>query len=128
MREYLETRSDKSIFSNSLCNLARIVLKNNYFENGSLKYHQKRGFAIATKFASPYSNLFMTGLEKRIFFLWLRCFGEIFDIWTQGSQKLKELCNCAMVSARDLFGSQIPVTTGGFELRISCIRSSYLTR
>ena len=29
--------------------------------------------------------------------------------------------------ARDLFASQIPVTTGGFELRISCIRSSYLT-
>ena len=28
---------------------------------------------------------------------------------------------------RDLFGSKIPVTTGGFELRISCIRSSYLT-
>ena len=24
---------------------------------------------------------------------------------------------------RDLFGSQIPVTTGGFELRISCIQS-----
>ena len=29
--------------------------------------------------------------------------------------------------ARDLFGSQIPLTTGGFELQISCIRSSYLT-
>ena len=29
--------------------------------------------------------------------------------------------------ARDLFGSQIPVTTVQFELRISCIRSSYLT-
>ena len=29
--------------------------------------------------------------------------------------------------ARDLFGLQIPVTTGGFELRISCIRGSYLT-
>ena len=29
--------------------------------------------------------------------------------------------------ARDLFGSQIPVTTEGFELQISCIRSSYLT-
>ena len=26
-----------------------------------------------------------------------------------------------------LFGSQIPVATGWFELRISCIRSSYLT-
>ena len=30
----------------------------------------------------------------------------------------------AMVRARDLFGSQIPVTTGRFELRISYIRSS----
>ena len=29
--------------------------------------------------------------------------------------------------ARDLFGSQIPVTTGGFELQISYIRSSFLT-
>ena len=29
--------------------------------------------------------------------------------------------------ARELFGSQIPVTTGWFEMRISCIRSSYLT-
>ena len=29
--------------------------------------------------------------------------------------------------ARDLFGSQIPVTTGGFELRIIYIQSRYLT-
>ena len=29
--------------------------------------------------------------------------------------------------AQELFGSQIPVTTGGFELWISCIRTSYLT-
>ena len=29
--------------------------------------------------------------------------------------------------AQDLFGSQIPVTTEGFELRISSIESSYLT-
>ena len=29
--------------------------------------------------------------------------------------------------ARDLFGSQIAVATGGFELQISYIRSSYLT-
>ena len=26
---------------------------------------------------------------------------------------------------QDLFGEQIPVTTGGFELRISCIRSNF---
>ena len=35
--------------------------------------------------------------------------------------KLRECC------IRDLFGSQIPLTTGRIELRISCIRSSYLT-
>ena len=35
--------------------------------------------------------------------------------------------NCGWCRARDLFGSQIPVTTGGFDLRISCIRGSYLT-
>ena len=29
---------------------------------------------------------------------------------------------------RDLFGLQIPVTTGGFEARISSIQSSYLTQ
>ena len=67
MREYLETRSDKSILSNSLCNLASIILKNNYFESGELKYHQKKGFAYGTKFVPPYSNSFMTALEKRIF-------------------------------------------------------------
>ena len=62
IREYLQTRSDKSISSNSLCDLASFNLKNNYFENDELKYHQKRGFAIGTKFAPPYSNLFMAGL------------------------------------------------------------------
>ena len=36
-------------------------------------------------------------------------------------------CLLRWYHARDLFGSQIPVTTRGFELRISCIRSSYLT-
>ena len=43
----------------------------------------------------------MTELEKRTFqnsefkpFLWLRYLDEIFDIWIEGSQKLKELFNC----------------------------------
>ena len=82
-----EKRFDKSIFSNNLCSRASINLKNDYFENGSLKYHQKRGFPIGTKFASPYSNLFVTGLEKIIFqnsefklFLWLQHFDQFFDI------------------------------------------------
>ena len=35
--EFLETRSDKSISSNSLCDLASFILKNNYFENEELR-------------------------------------------------------------------------------------------
>ena len=36
IREYLEVRSDKSISSNSVCDLASFILKNNYFENEEL--------------------------------------------------------------------------------------------
>ena len=67
MHEYLETRSDKSISGISPCDLVRIILNNNYFENEELRYHQKRGFVIGTKLAPRYSNLFMARLEKRGF-------------------------------------------------------------
>ena len=50
-----------------LCYIVSIILKNNYFENEGLNNHQEKGFAIGTKFATPCSNLFMAGLEKRIF-------------------------------------------------------------
>ena len=95
--EYLETREDKTVSTKSLCDLASIVLKENYFELSSKIYHQKLGTAIGTKFAPPYANLFMAGLEKRIFensgyhpYLWLRFLDDIFCIWTDGLEKLKE--------------------------------------
>ena len=101
MKLYIETRSDKSTSSNSPSDLAGIILKNNYFENEELKYHQKRGTVIGTKFPPQYSNLFMVGLEKIIFqnsefepFLWLWSLDEIFCIWFQGSRKLNGLFNC----------------------------------
>ena len=37
------------------------------------------------------------------------------------------MLNLQWCRARGLFGSQSPVTTVGFELRISCIQSRYLT-
>ena len=97
MREYLETRSDKSVSTNSLSVLASIILKNNFSEKGELKYHQKGGTTIGRKFAPPYSNLFMAGFEKRVFqnseskpVLWLRYLEDIFCVRTQGFQKLNE--------------------------------------
>ena len=60
-------------------------------------HHQKLGTAIGTKFAPPYANLFMAGLENKIFsdtnvqpLLWLRYLDDIFCIWTDGLEKLKE--------------------------------------
>ena len=95
--KYLETREDKTVSSKSLCDLASIVLKENYSELSSKIYHQKLGTAIGTKFAPPYANLFMAGLEKHIFensgyhpYLWLRFLDDIFCIWTDGLEKLQE--------------------------------------
>ena len=68
-REGIETmRQCVNIQKLVLINLASIILKNDYFEKGQLEHHQKIGFAVGTEFAPPYSNLFMTGLEKKRFF------------------------------------------------------------
>ena len=67
MKKYLNQREDQSVSTNSLCDLARIILTENYFELGKDMYHQKLGTAIGTKFAPPYANLFMAGLENKIF-------------------------------------------------------------
>ena len=62
MKKYLNQRGDQSVSTNSLCNLARIILAENYFELGEDIYHQKLGIAIVTKFAPPYVNLVTSGL------------------------------------------------------------------
>ena len=97
IKKYLNLREDQSVSTNSLCDLARIILTENYFELGKDMYHQKLGTAIGTKFAPPYANLFMAGLENKIFsdtnvqpLLWLRYLDDIFCIWTDGLEKLKE--------------------------------------
>ena len=97
MAKNLETREDKTVSTNSLCDLASIVLKENYFELSRKIYHQKLGTAIGIKFAPPYANLFMTGLEKRIFensgyhpYLWLRYLDDIFCIWRDGLEKIRK--------------------------------------
>ena len=41
MKTFLDKRPEKEISTSALCELANIVLKNNYFEHGNDKYHQK---------------------------------------------------------------------------------------
>ena len=97
MEEFLNQSEVKDISTKSLCDLAAIILKNNFFEIGDKVYHQLLGTAIGTKFAPTYANLFMTGLEKKIFgntnfkpLLWLQYLDDIFCIWTEGFDRLQE--------------------------------------
>ena len=97
MRRFLYKRKDQSVSSESLCKLTNIVLKHNYFEFGKYVYHQILGATIGTKFAPRYANIFMAGLEEEIFekshfqpYLWLRYLDDIFCIWTEGLENLKE--------------------------------------
>ena len=68
----METREDKQISSDTLAELAEIVLKNNIFEFDEKTFKQKRGTAIGTKFAPPYAILYMADLEEKL----LEIFGK----------------------------------------------------
>ena len=66
LRRFLETRDNKQISSDTLTELAKVVLKNNIFEFDGKTFKQKRGTAIGTKFATPYAILFMTDFEEKM--------------------------------------------------------------
>ena len=76
---------EKYISSDTLCDLAEVVLKNNFFKFDKKTLKQKRGTGIGTKFAPPYSILFMAELEEEILqkaefksYLWWRYIDDIF--------------------------------------------------
>ena len=86
----------KYISSDTLCDLAKVVLKNNIFKFGKKILKQKRGTAIGLEFAPPYIILFMTKLEEEILwkaefklYLWWRYIEDIFFLWEHGEEKLK---------------------------------------
>ena len=66
LKKRLDNQIEKYISSDTLCDLAEVVLKNNIFRFGKKTLKLKRGTAIGTKFAPPYSNLFMVELEEKI--------------------------------------------------------------
>ena len=62
---FLELRDNKQISSDTLIELAEIVLKHNIFEFDEKTFKQVRGTAIGTNFAPPYAILFMADLEAK---------------------------------------------------------------
>ena len=95
LRKQLDNRMEKYISSDTLCDLAEFVLKNNIFKFGKKTLKQKRGAAIRTKFA-VFCILFMAELEEDILqkaefklYLWWRDIDDIFFLWEHGEEKLK---------------------------------------
>ena len=73
--------------TDTLVELEDIVLKSNYFQFLDKTFKQKRGTA-RTKFALPYSILFMADLEQRLLsdidlkhYISWRCIDDILLIW-----------------------------------------------
>ena len=66
MKQYLNLKKDHSISTNSLCNVAHIILTENYFEIGTDLYQKKLGTVIDMKFALQYANCLWLDLEKDI--------------------------------------------------------------
>ena len=64
-RRFLELRDNKQISSDTLIELAEIVLKNNIFEFDEKTFKQVSGTAVGTKFAPPYAGLVMADLEEK---------------------------------------------------------------
>ena len=98
LRKRLDLRQQKYVTTSTLVKLAEVVLKNNIFTFKGKTLRQKDGAAIATKFALPYSILFMAKLEEEILSetelkacLWWRYTDDIFFLWEHGEEKLKEL-------------------------------------
>ena len=93
----LNNREDKTVSTESLTELAQIVLKNNCFEFNAEFYQQLQGTAIGTKFAPSYAILFMAALEERLLsdapykpWFWWRFICDIFLIWQHGEEMLKQ--------------------------------------
>ena len=66
MRTFLNELSDKLISTESLCRLAKIVLKENYFELGDEIFHQLLSAAIGTKFAAKSCQYFYGWIGTKI--------------------------------------------------------------
>ena len=78
-------KQEKDFITSTLVELAEVVLKNNIFPFKEKPLKQRRGTAIGTRFASPYSILLMTELEEEILseielkpYLWWKYIDYIF--------------------------------------------------
>ena len=66
IHEALNSRSDQSVSTETLLELMKLVLKNNFLEFNGEFFQQTRGTAIGTKCAPSYAILFLAALEQKL--------------------------------------------------------------
>ena len=95
LRKSLESRQNPEVPTDTLMELAELVLKNNYFIHNDEIYHQKSGTAIGTKFAPSYAIITMGDFEEKALqgsvlqpWLWWRYIDDIFMVWEHGEENL----------------------------------------
>ena len=95
----MDSRVDKKVTTDTLIELAELVLKNKIFEFSDKTYKQICGTVIGAKFAPPYAVL-MAALEEKILNkvkkkpnVWWRYIDDIFFMWEHGEELLKEFIN-----------------------------------
>jgi len=85
-----------------LVEFTEIVLKNNNFEFDGRHFVQKLGTAIGTRMALSYASIFMDKkkTEKQLIsnalitpHTWWRYIDDIFIIWREGEESLKDFIN-----------------------------------
>ena len=99
----LEPTYNRRVSLNSIKKLLTAVLHLNNFKFNENNYLQIGGTAMGTRLAPSYANLFMGKLEQKFLkllqiqglepALYLRYIDDIFIIWDQGEEKLKEFIN-----------------------------------
>ena len=82
IRKHLNNRENEEVTTDTLVELADMVLKSNYLQFLDKTFKQKRGTAIGTKFTPLYSIFFMADLEKHLLsdidlkpYIWWRYLG-----------------------------------------------------
>ena len=95
LRTALNSRENQSVSTDTLVELADLVLSNNFFEFNGDFFKQIRGTAIGTKCAPSYAILFLAALEEKLLeqsqykpWLWWRYIDDVFLVWTHGEEKL----------------------------------------
>ena len=99
-RHFLNTRPLKSIPTERICDLIRMILGMNNFSFNGQHFLQTHGTAMGTRMAPSYANLFMGNFEQLAIenaplkpFVWWRYIDDIFMIWTEGEDNLKTFIN-----------------------------------